>query len=362
MKILILAAADSNHTKKWVNSLAIRGYDVLLVSRMDQTGMISEISSKVQYQSLRFGGGIGYYLNSFQLRRILRQFNPDVVNAHYATGYGTLARISNARPFVISCYGSDVYDFPYHSNFNLKLLKKNLFWADAIASTSESMAEHVKKILSEDNLDITVTPFGVDTDVFKLFKKKCNKRPVIGIVKYLEPVYDIELLIKAFSIVCKTTKYDPVLMIYGGGSLENELRLLSEELCVSESVIFKGTVKNEEIPEALNEFDIFVNCSKMESFGVTVVEAMSCECPVIVTQTEGYKEIVVDGETGIVLSDREPETMAKAMVYLLDDQEKRIKMGKQGRKRVKEKYDWEKNVMIMERLFHNVAQKYKKEC
>ena len=355
MKILFIGAATSNHTIRWVNALVENGHDVLLVSRSDQRDNVGHISKQVKIIYLKYCGGIGYYLNVPQLKRIYKEYSPDVVNAHYATGYGTLARLAKCKPLVISVWGSDVYDFPFKSNKNRRLICKNLNYCDAIASTSFAMAEQTKKILNNFNKNITVTPFGVDINKFKKTNYTKNDIFTIGIVKYLEPIYDIPLLINAFYIVQKQVNIKLQLSIYGDGSLKDELVLLCEKLNISDKVIFNGTIPNYDIPAALQKFDIFVNCSKQESFGVAIVEAMACELPIVATPCEGFKEVVVDGVTGIILEDRKPETMANKLIELINDEEKRYTYGKNARTRVEEFYDWHKNVYTMIDLYEKVS-------
>lgn len=362
MKILFLGAAISNHTLRWINSLSQRGHDVLLVCRGDQKAKDENIkilpSVKVHY--LRFGGGIGYYLNAFELRKVFKSFKPDIVNAHYATGYGALARHAHTRPLVISFWGSDIFDFPFHSKANWEMLYRNLKYADSIAATSYAMAEKVKEVYPLLEKEVVITPFGIDVQLFKPMQKEPNQRPIIGIVKYLKPIYDIPLLIKAFSIVKRQSEFNPLLHIYGGGPLQQDLEKLCEELRIKDDVSFFGTIPNTEIAKAINTMDVFVNCSVTESFGVALLEAMACEVPVIATDTAGYREVVDDGVTGVILKDREPETMAKEIITLLSNQGLRNEYGKNGRKRVLELYDWKIDVDIMENLYKRTVFQYKR--
>lgn len=354
MKIMFLGAAISNHTLRWVNSLSKKGHDVLMVCRDDQKNMSGEILDNVQVHYLKYGGGLGYYLNAFELNKVYKKYKPDIVNAHYATGYGTLARAAKVSPLVISCLGSDVFDFPFHNPFCKKILLKNFNYADAVASTSVVMAKKVKEIYPKLRKNIYVTPFGVDINLFKPDKIKKNERPIIGIVKYLKPIYDIPLLIKAFSIVHKQFDPKPILHIYGGGPLQEELEKMCSELEISKDVFFFGTIPNVELPKAINAMDIFVNCSKRESFGVALVEAMACEIPVIATDTEGFREVVENGVTGTILRDRMPETLADEIVRLLNDSELSESYGKNGRKRVMELYNWDDNVETMIKLYTDI--------
>lgn len=356
MRIMIIGPESSTHSKRWATAMNSRGHEVMLVSPANERDVVRELDDKIQIEYLSIGGNLGYFLNIPQLLKIYRRFKPDVVNAHYASGNGTMVRLASLRPVVLSCWGSDLYEFPYRSNINRWILKKNLKYADAVASTSKGMVVEARKIL-ENDIDITVTPFGVYPEVFKRDKKDNNTRPVIGIVKYLEPIYDIELLIRSFAVLKQIVDCDPELHIYGGGTLYEELVLLTKELNVNDSVKFFDTIPNSEVPAALNTFDIFVNCSKHESFGVTVVEAMACELPVVVTKTAGYCEIVDNGENGIILEDRNPSTMANALARLLNDESLRKKLGQSAREKVVKEYNWNENITVMEKLYEAVIEK-----
>ena len=359
MKILLIGALNSNHTKRWANAMATRGHDVMVAHRPDQKDDMGDLHPNVKTAALKYGGkSYSYYLNIHSLRKICKDFKPDVVNAHYASGYGLLARLAKMHPLVISMWGSDIFDYPYHNKFNHNVICKNLNYCDAIASTSFAMAEEARKVLGQPNKEITVTPFGVDINRFTPPENHVNNnRPIIGIVKYLEPIYDIPLLIKAFAIVCEKREVRPLLHIYGGGKLLDELKELANSLGIGKDVVFFGTIHNAQIAKALQSFDIFVNCSVKESFGVAIVEAMSCGLPVVATDTAGYKEVVDDGVTGYILKDRKPETMAEKILELLGDSNLRASMGRAGRERVLELYDWEKNITIMETLYKKVSEK-----
>ena len=358
MRILFIGAATSNHTIRWVNALSNRNHDVMLVSRSDQRDNKKRISPNVKIKYLKHGGGIGYYLNVFELKRIYKDFKPDVVNAHYATGYGTLARLSRWRPLVLSVWGSDVYDFPWKSARNRRLLCKNLNYADEIASTSFAMAEETRRVLSDPKREITVTPFGVDLSLFQQKNKSTvSDCKIVGIVKYLEPIYDIPLLINAFEILHKRI-INTELHIYGYGKLKDKLIELCESKHISGSVKFMGVIPNNEVPKALNSMDVFVNCSKQESFGVAVVEAMACGIPVVATNCEGFKEIIENGKDGIIIENRDPALLSQKISLLLEDRELASSIVLRAKEKIERLYDWSKNVSTMEQLYQDAIKKY----
>jgi glycosyltransferase involved in cell wall biosynthesis len=363
MRILLLSAANSIHTVRWVNTLAGRGYEVHLAYNAEHLPTSNIINERVIQHKLKQKGFLAYYLNAVQLAKLFQEICPDVVNAHYASGYGTLARIAKLKPLILSVWGSDVYDFPYQGKLKMKILRKNIIYADKIASTSCSMANQVEKLMNNYNMDITVTPFGVDINLFKPMDIK-KEEFVFGVVKTLSKKYGIEYIIKGFKILLDRLKNEelssnPILEIYGSGIMIEELKSLCEELNISDRVFFKGYIPNTEVPYAINKMDIFClgSVSDSESFGVAAVEAMACEVPVIATDVSGFKEVLIDGESGYIIPRENGQVMAEKMYELILDEGLRKRLGKNGRKRVLKLYDWEKNVDLMEVLYNDVKVK-----
>ena len=360
MKIIFLGEATSIHTIRWVNSLSEKGIEVILVSLKGEVDIIGKINENVKVIYLPFGTKLGYYLNVFALKKIISKEKPDLINAHYASGYGTLGRLSGFNKKLLNVWGSDVYDFPNESKVKKRIIEKNLKSYTAIASTSYCMAEETKKYLEDKSKEIFITPFGVDTKKFKNLNIEKNKNElVIGIVKTLTENYGIEYLIRAIKELENTLdieNYKKIrLLIYGKGELKNKLEALTKELQIEDKVIFKGYISNEDIPKVLNEMDIFVVPSINESFGVAAVEAMACEIPVIASSVGGLKEVIVDKETGYLVPKKDHKEIAKYLKKLILDKNLRTSLGENGRKRVLENYDWNSNVDYMIKIYREIV-------
>ncbi len=355
MKIMFIAPANSIHTVRWVNALAERGNEVHLVSLPNHQQEQDKIVSNVFVHYLSMGGTKGYYLDALEIRKLAKKMQPDVINAHYASGYGTLVRIARLPKVILSVWGSDVYDFPYEGKLKKSIIKRNLNYATKIASTSKVMAEQVCCLIG--NREISVTPFGVDTEHFKKVDIKEKGIFTVGIVKTLAPKYGIDTVIRAFDnfLDLAGNGVKARLLIYGCGEQKIELSQLCKELNISSKVFFEGYIPNWNVPSVLNRFDIACFGSRSESFGVSAVEAMACEIPVIATKVAGFQEVVRDGETGILVDVDDAQAMADAMKKLYDDKELREQYGKAGRKRVQNLYNWNENVDEMITLYRNVS-------
>lgn len=350
MKVLILSDARSVHTKRWVSSLIGAGVDVVLFSVnlpdddfFDSRGIRAYYFDLFTYKGA--GGGLAVAFVRHvkavrELRRVLLMERPDVLHAHYLTSYCLVAAWSGFHPLVVSMWGSDVYEFPRRSFVNRFFVRYVLRVADRVLSTSGVMAREAAKYCSR---EILITPFGVDTSVFRVFgeRRGCGGRFVMGTVKSLSALYGSDLLVRCFAeVVRRNPLLDCVLEVVGRGPQEEELRLLADGLGVGERVVFRGWVENAELPEVYNGFSVAVFLSRAESFGVAAVEAMACGCPVVVSDADGFTEVVEDGVCGFVVPRGDFVGAADAVQRFIDDGSLLCSMGEAARNRVVGLYDW----------------------
>lgn len=345
MKIAILGNASSIHVVRWANGLANRNLTVHVISAHKRS---AEMASEVNVHELRVKAPLGYVAAAPQLRKLLKSIQPEILNAHYATGYGLLARLSGYKPLLLSVWGSDIYLFPNKTFAHRALLRGNLKAASAIASTSLCMAGAANMIFPHKK--VYVTPFGIDELNF-LPSKSANQstRIVIGTVKSLKHEYGIDTLINAFSIVLSEVgEAVPIFLeITGAGRDLEQLRVLATNLGISNRVIFHGQVPHSKVPEMLARLDIYVALSRSESFGVAILEASACEKPVVVSDADGPKEVTLDGKTGFVVKKEDPDAAAEAIAKLIRNAELRSAMGRAGRDHVLKNYTWNKSIDAM---------------
>jgi L-malate glycosyltransferase len=352
IKVACLASADSIHTVRWVNEMTRWGHQVHLITMLPPAEHNS-IDNAVEIHLLPFPAPTGYFLNKWQLKRLLKRIKPDLLHTHYASGYGTLSRLSDFHPTLLSVWGSDVFVFPYQAKWKEKILRLNLAAADYIASTSHIMKQQTEKFVAPKH-PITITPFGVDCEKFKLFNEfKNSDEFIVGTVKGLEENYGIEYLIRAFAILKKNYQgaKQLKLLIAGIGSLENQLKTLTAELGIANETEFLGYVPNSDVPKILNRFSVSVCVSVSESFGVAVIEASSCGIPVVVSDVGGLPEIVKNNETGFIVDSKNPEATASAIMKLIEDPELKKRMGTAGRNYVLKNYEWNENASRMKKLY-----------
>lgn len=362
MKVLIISDAQSVHTQRWVSSLAEKGVEVVLYSikpflddfyssrkiechffdlfsyKRERKGIVEAV--KKHFQAVR------------HLRKVLRETKPDILHAHYATSYSLIAALSGFHPLVVSIWGSDIYIFPKQLKINKFIVKYTLRKADKILSTSHVMAKEASKYTSK---DIDITPFGVDTTLFKRTSPPPKGKFVIGSVKTLSHKYGTEYLIRAFKEVReKNPSLNCYLELVGKGPDERKLKNLAHRLGVSDRVIFTGYIRNDILPRVFDRFSVACYMSLSESFGVSAIEAMACNCPVVTSDADGFTEVVEDGVTGIIVPRYDYSAAARAIQVYIDDPSKIVTMGAAGRERVSALYQWSDNVDTMISIYKSV--------
>lgn len=353
MRILLLSDTYSEHTEKWALGLASNGVQVGLFSFnkasypwfQNNKNITVLFEPEVKLDSESTSGKLSYLKFIKPLKEAIAQFKPDVLHAHYATSYGLIGALSGFHPYVISAWGTDVMKFPQKNFINKIILKYNLKKADAICATSNTIKEFLKPVT--DKL-VNVIPFGVNVNEFckKEVKSLFDKDVfVVGSIKPLEELYNTDILIKAFdSLKKKHPEKELKLLIIGEGSQMKSLKKLTSQLNISNDVTFTGRIPFSAVSNYFNMLDILVNISDYESFGVSVIEAMACEKPVVATNTGGLKEIIENSNFGSLVEVGNVEQTANEIdIYILDESLKR-KVGIAAREKVIQKYNWENNI------------------
>ncbi|MCM8784623.1 MAG: glycosyltransferase family 4 protein [Candidatus Omnitrophica bacterium] len=175
---------------------------------------------------------------------------------------------------------------------------------------------------------------------------------------YISPRKGYDYLIKSIKIL-KGYFPDIKLIIVGKvlplqKEYYNSLRHLVKTLNLDQNVVFTGYVKEKELLLILSLADIFAMASTHEGTPVSILEAMAMEKPIVATNVGGISELVREGKTGILVSPRNAEELAKAIMRLLKDDKLRRKMGKNGRLFVKDKFSIQNCVSGYKSLYYHI--------
>jgi glycosyltransferase involved in cell wall biosynthesis len=362
MKILFLADANSIHTIKWVESLHKHELNILVFSLFKPTDDVvrkyqnwgiplisADLQSKIRNLRVPNISKLNYLTAFRLLKKTMNAFAPDIIHAHYASSYGVLGYLSKFKPFILSVWGSDVYDFPQKNQLNKWLLKKVIHSASSVCSTSEAM----KAVIATqfDRFDVKVIPFGVDVSVFAPALES-PQQFTVGTIKSIEAHNGIDCLLDAANIIINEYHNTNIhFLIVGQGSLLGEMKQKTTNMGLNNYVKFAGYIPHEKIVEFHQKLSVFISVSTRESFGVAVLEAAACGVPAITSNVGGLPEVNQNNYTGYVIPPNDPEKLANSIFKLFKDKNLKDQMEKNARDRVAKQFNWNKNVIQMVNVY-----------
>lgn len=188
------------------------------------------------------------------------------------------------------------------------------------------------------------------------FKKEYGINPskiVIGIVASFRPIKGQMYLVEAIDKIVKT--YDDIQVVCVGNTETGYFEIVQkkiDELRLKEYFIFTGDQQN--VPEILSIFDIFVMPSVNEGFSNAIIEAMAAGKPVIAPDSGGNPEAVEHGKTGLLFNPCDSRSLAEALQMLINDKDLRQSMGRRGRIRVEQFFTLDKMIKKNEDFFQYI--------
>ena len=253
-------------------------------------------------------------------------------------------------------------DFPLKKNyFSRRKYMKNV---DAIIAISEG----VKKVLVEGGVDpenVEVISSGIDFSSFEedssaLTSKDYLHREfsfavddyLVGIVAHLADHKGHQYLIQATKILKKQAPKIKTIIV-GEGPLSMELDRQAKELDVEDIIFFLGFRKD--IPKILSSLDLFVLSSHLEGMGSSILDAMASRLPVVATKVGGIPDVVIHGETGLLVPPRNPSALARAILMLYSDKTLASHLGQKGYELVHRKFSAEAMADKVVRLYEKVG-------
>jgi len=370
VRICYLANAASVHTHKWARYFVEKKHEVHVISFENaqiEGATVHVLSLPVIVKNATFPLKMA---SIHRIKALIKRIQPDILHAHYITNYGLFGALCNFKPFVLTAWGSDILFISKERL--LSMIKKYI--ATYVLKKGDLItcdADHMKEALKKSGVPterISLIYFGIDTRKFTPQEKNDELKTKLGThgsltvisMRNLEPIYDVETLVKAAPSVLKEIP-EAKFLIAGKGSEENRLRELAKSLNVLDNVKFIGFIKNDELPQYLNTMDVYISTSLSDAgIAASTAEAMACGLPVIVTDVADNRKWVDDGTNGFVVPVKDPKHLAEKIIYLLQNEDIRNKFGRANRKIIEERNNYYKEMEKMEDIYNELIRRHGK--
>jgi N-acetyl-alpha-D-glucosaminyl L-malate synthase BshA len=297
-----------------------------------------------------------------------KMYNLDVLHAHYAIPHATaayLAREMNGGlpPVITTLHGTDITLVGSHPAY-APVVKFTLEQSNAVTAVSHELVQETRQNINYQG-DIRVIYNFIDTEIYK--RDNCVQRrdwlaavdePIILHISNFRPVKRIPDIIAAFAKARESVKAKLVLV--GDGPIRSSAEMQVRELGLQGEVRFLG--KQTGLIDLLSVGDIYMLPSNKESFGLSALEAMSCEMPVVGYDVGGLPEVVTKNETGFLHPVGDVDGLAKSILQLVKDKDLRKQMGQAGRRRCEEIFHIDTILPQYEKLYVDTLHKTEAQC
>ncbi len=358
MKLCYIADPVDPNTQRWLDYFVKRGHEVhLIVTKRTQENLegvtIHDANPATKIKK------VGFLTRIWRIKRIIKRIKPDIFHAHYVAYNGLLGALSGFQPLVLTAWGSDIYLDANKSRLDFLLTKYTLKRARLLTSESKDLLHRIEGIVGKNNSRMVNICWGIDFDKFhpgigtEYLKKELNLEdsPVVFSPRKFNPIYNIDTIILAIPSVLKEVPNAKFILKNHLGIQEKELKNLAKLLGVMESCRFIGEKSYDEMATFYNVSDVVVSVPSSDSISNCVLEAMACAAPVIATDLPTTREWIVNEVNGLLVSPRDSEGLARAIVKILNNRFLKDKFITHNLSMVREKADYFKEMQKVENLY-----------
>ncbi len=355
VKILILGEAKITHTQRWVRHFQNAGWTVRALS-------FDPIPDGMECESLGatiLPRAIHIMLTASRVSAIIDSFRPDITSALFLPDYGWLATLANAKPLIVSAWGSDVLVAPKKSGWTRTRIEKVIRHADHLIGDAEILRDGMIA-LGADNARISTIPLGVEDDMLAIgANRRIVSQSIVTVFhnRHLEPLYRPETFIHAAKAALHTESGKLRFVMTGDGSLRGRIQSLANSQMLGEAFDLRDWMARDELLHQLASTDIYVSCSESDATSVSLLEAMAAGCYPIVSDLPANREWITDDHNGSLFPVGDSDKLAEQIVATARDPQKREHARLANNEIIRTRALWRHNMSQVEDIIASVLER-----
>ena len=363
MRVLYFSRDYTPHDHRFLSALAGTGHDVFYLRLERGPRQVEDRPVPSKITQIQWRGGKerfhwrslpGYLLS---LKRLIRRIKPDLIHAGPIQDVGLLAALSGFKPLLIMSWGFDLMqdadrNAAYRWITRYVLRKAAVFTSDCEATREKAVNFGVPPQRT------VVFPWGVDLTTFSPRSEQRSSKGhfVVLCNRSWEPRYGVDVLARAFVAVSKQRR-DVDLYLVGDGSQRAHICRILEDGGVRTRVTFAGHVANKDLRRWYHRADLYVSPSHVDGSSVSLLEAMACGLPVLVSDIPANKEWVTEGENGWLFCDGDANHLAEKILAAIAQWETLPRVGQSSRRVAELRADWKKNAEALMKVYRDLKGK-----
>jgi glycosyltransferase involved in cell wall biosynthesis len=363
-RILYFSNDYCTHDHRYLSTIKAGGHEVFHLRLEANLRQTEDRPLPQGVEIVQWAGGKGKFHWSdlpryvASLRSVIRRLEPDLIHAGPIQTCAFLAVLSGFRPILTMSWGFDLMqdmhrNLWWHWVTGYVLKRSTYFISDAVVTREIAVAQgmHPERTV--------VFPWGVDLEHFtpgprealpgqgKDFTLFCNRS--------WEPRYGVDILAKAF---VKAARIDPnlKLILLAGGSQGMSIRNILVNGGVFDRVILGGQISQADMPRWYHWADVYISPSHVDGSSVSLIEALACGLPCLVSDIPTNREWVREGENGWLFPDDEVDALASKIRLAVEQRQSLEKVGRAARRVAEERADWNRYSEILMQSYQKTLQ------
>lgn len=354
IKLCLIGNAQSIHIQKLCKYLVPKNYDLHLISFAPQKipGVKVHVLSKchLRYRPLCF------LINANKTRKIVQRLKPDLIHGFDLVAPGIWTYLAGFHPYIVSSWGTDIIRIDDFIPIQRFLMKRSLKQADLVICQAQALRERAQE-LGVKIKNFEIVHFGIDMNIFKPSPKiNRNKEKIIYSPRSLDPIYNPDILVKAFAILArKNDKIKLALLAnYSDKKYLDWVRGIIREEKIEDKVFFwpKTTVRG--IVSYYHQAEIVMSISSADGCSIPMLEAMACQKKIVVSNLPYIKEWNLKNNLWVAGIRNINETAKAIDLALRYSPQKTEKIGEFNRQLVKDRAEIQANFDKLDFLYRKI--------
>ena len=354
MKICLIGDGNSIHIRRWASWFRDRGHEVMIASLTPLN--FPEVYDKAKYVAKK-AGFMGYSRTIFPIRKLMREWNPDIVHGHYLTAAGFYASLSGCRNKMVSAWGGDIYD---DSKERLKgmAIRYAIEHSKVCMSCSDHIMDTIRNMCP--TVDVRKILFGAETEHFKPNPIPHDKFRFLSI-RATAPVYNPFVIVQAF----EKAELDAELWMQKPLSEPSDAYdYVKSKPELDKRVTWLDARPYDKMPELFNSVDVGISIPSRDNASAAVIECMACGVPVIASELPSNHEWIKDAHTweggNGFLSKIDSNLLSNVMLKAHSSQMIKDGRGQRGyyaRKKIVKNADWNTEMLKAEKIYQEIVER-----
>jgi L-malate glycosyltransferase len=293
------------------------------------------------------------------LRRVIRSIKPDLIQSGPLQTAAFLSAMTGFRPLVSMSWGYDLLQDAHRDIYREWATRFTLRRSAVMVGDCDTIRQQARSFGMPDEAIVTF-PWGIDVTHFSpgdapapgtgqalgsVWQESADETPapfVLLSTRGWEPIYGVDVIARAF-VEAARQRPELRLLLLGNGSQAGLLRSIFLEGGVSEQVNFSGQITQADLPRYYRAADLYLSASHSDGTSISLLEAMACSRPVLVSDIPGNCEWVTPGQEGWLFSDGSVAALTAAILGAVEQRGKLAEMGWAARAVVEKRGNWENN-------------------